>query len=400
MKSSIRPRATTLPVLHHPAELRTWRGERRGISIVAILVSLLIVVLGTLAAASTFVALRATKAREQAEADFARASAAIDEMVMAAASSEDLQSFKMAKTRRELLKPAVAYYEAYEQAYVNDEVPPLTLPSDQFHLAGLQALQGSNKSVPALAAAMRSIDKLRAAKVDPDTYPSLQDCAMSIAPPQAWIMLKGASMQEMKDHPLQLFFGLNGAIAQYMQVNREFPEAIGPREELASLLTYSGALQAQGGRRTEGLAQMDQAREHLESLMASQPGNPEYQTRMADLCMLVGAAQKAQKDLDAATASYDKAIQLREALSAANPDDKDLAAQLEAAKKELEKLKSAAPAKVAAAPEAEEPATEEAPADISGTVGKVGGGTAADPAAEDASADAAGEQPSEPVATP
>ncbi len=85
-------------------------------------------------------------------------------------------------------------------------------------------------------------------------------------------------------------------------------------------------------------------------------------------------------------ASYDKAVQLREALSAANPDDKDKAAQLEAAKKELEKLKSAAPAKVAAAPEAEKTAADDAPV--------------ADPAVEDASEDASGEQPSDPVATP
>jgi tetratricopeptide (TPR) repeat protein len=346
--------------------------------------------LGTLAAGSTMVALRATKARERAEADLARASAAVGELAEGIAHSEELKGFRMAKARDELLQPALAYYEGYSQAHLGDEVPHPEVAAAQFRVAGLYAKMGSNKSIPALTAGMITIDKLRNAKVDPDTYPSLEESAMGIAAPEEWIALRGASMKEMGQHGIKLLFGLNTAIGQYAHVNREFPEAIGPREELANLFGYSGAFQARAGRRKEGLGQMSQARGHLESLLASQPGNPKYQARMADLCVLMGAAQKADKDTDAAMASYDKAVQLREALSAASPDDTELAAQLESAKKELDKLKSAAPAKVAAAPETKQPADDNPPA---------ADNPPAD-GADGASEDAQGEPPADSVGTP
>ncbi|MEX2114873.1 MAG: hypothetical protein WD845_16895 [Pirellulales bacterium] len=369
----------------------------------AIFVSLLIVVLATLAAGSTFVAMRATKAREQADVDFARATKAIDDMVEATAGREELKDFKMTKTRDALLAPAMVYYESYTQAHASDEVPPLAAAAAQFRIAGLHAKMGSNKSVPALGAGMRVIDKLRAAKVDPETYPSMQECAMGIAAPEEWIMLKGASMKEMQAHGGKLMMGLNTAITQYMHVNRDFPAARGPRSELATALGYSGALQARVGRRKEGLGQLRQARMHLESLLTDDPANSDYQTRLADLCFTMGGVEKAMKETEGATASYQKAVELREALSAANPDDKALAAQLAAAKKELDAIKSAAPAKVAAAPEsAEAPPADAAAAEEPPAETKADAETkpAADADTEQPTTEPAGDAPAEPADDP
>ncbi len=389
MKSSSRSHACSTFVPRPKSLSGRGPSKRRGFSFLAILVSLLVVVLATLAAASTFVAMRATKAREEADRDFARAMKAIDDMVVTTAGHEELKGFKMSKTRDALLTPALEYYESYTRAHANDEVPPLSVAAAHFRTAGLYAKMGSNKSLSALNTGMLVIDKLRAAKIDPETYPSLQECAMEIAAPEEWFLLKGASMKEMQAHGGKMLMGINIAATQYAHVNRDFPEARSPRREMATALAYSGAIQARTGRRTEAMAQLRRARKQLESLVADDPANSDYRTRLADLCFMMGGIEKALKDTEAATVSYEKAVELREALSAADPDDEALAAQLEAAKKQLDALKSAAPAKVAAAPAG----AETPPADAE---------AAEEPAADsdEPPEEAPAEQPDEPDATP
>jgi hypothetical protein len=180
-------------------------------------------------------------------------------------------------------------------------------------------------------------------------------------------------------------------MVQYGQITREFPQAVRPRDELAQIYMYSGALQARAGRRKEGLAQLGQSRTFLEALIREQPGNPDFQRRLADVCVIMGDTEKRQKDNEAAAASYAKAVELREALAAASPDDQEMAAQLAAAKKSLESVKSAAPATVAAAPAdaapsdaapPAEPPADEPPADEQAT--EAPAEPAADPTAEPA----------------
>jgi hypothetical protein len=105
------------------------------------------------------------------------------------------------------------------------------------------------------------------------------------------------------------------------------------------------------------LGQLGQSRKYLEGLIRDQPGNSDFQRRLADVCVLIGDTEKREKNNEAATAAFEKAVEVREALAAANPDDKEMAAQLAAAKKSLDSVKGAAPATVAAAP------AEGAPAD-------------------------------------
>src|SRR5262245_14758103 len=111
--------------------------SRRGVSISTILVSLLIVVLAVVAGASTVVALRAMKARQKAEDDFAKSQATLDAIVKEIANHPELKGFKMLKIRDSMLKPALAYYESYAQAHVADAIPPLNAPAAQFRVAGL-----------------------------------------------------------------------------------------------------------------------------------------------------------------------------------------------------------------------------------------------------------------------
>jgi hypothetical protein len=360
--------------------------SRRGISVSTILLSLLIVVLAVLAGASTVVALNAMKGRQKAEEDFARSQATLDALVKEIANHPDLKGFKMLKVRDSLLKLALTYYESYVQAHAADEVPPLNAPAAQFRIAGLYAKMGSSKSVPALAAALVMINRLREAKVDPDTYPGMNECAMGIAKPEEWIMLKGATMKEMRDHAPKLVFGLSGAMVQYNQVNREFPQAIRPRDELAQVYMYAGALQARVGRREEGLGQLNRSRTYLESLVRDQPGNSEFQTRLADVCVLVGDLEKRKKNNEGAAAAFERAVQLREPLAAASPDDKELAAQLAAAQKSLESVKGAGSETVAAAPPDAKPA-EAAPAGDAAAAAPASGEAPVDEQAKDSSAE-------------
>ena len=338
--------------------------DRRAVSLLAILVSLVIVVLSAIAVASTFVAIRATEARKQAVDDFDKATQAVDKITMAvaAASNNELKGYKMDPLRRSLLQPALDFYQGYAQAHTNDKELSPKVPKAHFYAAGLHAKLGSMKSVESLNQGVVYLDKMKKAKIDPETYPSLQNTAMKVAAPNEWMLLKGASFSDMRPHGMRLFFAIQGAILTYKDLRKEYPQAVQPRDELSSALKYSALMQGSLGRSQQALSTWLAVREVLETLVRDQPANADYKARLAEA--MVGAArlQRAAKDSEAAIKSYEDAIQIREQLAAAAPDDKALAESLATTKKDLEKLKSSPPPAQAAAP-ASTAETKDAPAD-------------------------------------
>ncbi|MGD9723235.1 MAG: hypothetical protein AB7O59_18620 [Pirellulales bacterium] len=342
--------------------------SRRAISLATVLLSLVFVVLATVAGASTFVAIRATEARKKAAEDFQRASQIVEQCALSSAKTEGLQGFKMSKTREALLKPLLAYYEAYAAAHANDAVPSAEVAEAHFRIAGLQAKLGSMKSVPALGAGLIYLRKMDQAGIDPETFPSAEECAMGIAAPQEWMQLKGASFKEMAQHGGKMLITMAQGTVTFREILRNHPTAVKPREELATFLKYAAAIQEFARRRQQALAQWTQARDVLDSLLREQPGNSQYKSRLAEAQAAMGKLQKEQKNADEALQSYERALALREELASSAPDDKALAADVEAVKKELDKLRAEAPAmaaakaKAAAAELAASPPAEEAPA--------------------------------------
>jgi tetratricopeptide (TPR) repeat protein len=313
-------------------------------------ISLVIVVLATISVASTFVAVRATEARKRALDDLASASKAIDRAAIVATSHKDLKGLKMDPLRKELLQPALEYYQGYVAAHAGDKQLSPEVAKAHFFVAGIQAKQGSMKSVPALNQGVTYLDKMHKAKMDPETFPSLQDTAMKLAPPNEWMILKGAAFSDMRTHGTKLFFALSGAIMTFEDLNKAYPQAVRPRDELSAMLKYSAMMRSSLGQRNQAINNWLAAQRLLETLVRDQPANDAYKARLAEALVGAGRLQKAAKDTAAAIESYQRAVEVREQLAAAKPDDKTLADELAAAKTELEKLKAAAPAAKESAP--------------------------------------------------
>jgi hypothetical protein len=93
----------------------------------------------------------------------------------------------------------------------------------------------------------------------------------------------------------------------------------------------------------------------LESLVREFPANDVYKDRLAEALVEIAQLERRTNKADAAIKSYEQAIALLEQLATAKPDDKALAARLEAAKKALAQLRPESPAaEVAASPPPQE----------------------------------------------
>jgi len=349
---------------------RAWRSRapRRGISLTAILVSIVIVLLATAATLSTLVARRAIAERDRATEDFEKAFGTIDEIVRAASASNDLKGFKMMATREALLNPALNYYQAYAQAHLNDDPPIPTVVDAQLHSAGLQAKLGSMKSTDSITQSMQY-------------FGSMIGTTMKIAQPGDWMVLKGAGFDDLPKHGFKLLMAINMGVVTFREIAKDSPQAVRPREDLAGLLTASGMLQGQLRRNKEALGQVSQAIAVIETLVRDRPADEEYKNQLAGTLVNAARLQKTTKDIPAAKESYQKAIEIREQQIAAKPDDKALAAELETAKTELAKLPAVEQAAAPAEPAAEGAAAEEAPAEAAATPAEEPAEPAADSAA-------------------
>lgn len=350
--------------------------SRRAISLIAVLVTLVIVILATISVASTLVAVRATEDRKRSEEDLDRANAVIDKAAVTAATREELQGFKMTKTRTEFLEPLAKYYEEFLEAHKNDPVPSAEVAAAHFRLAGLYAKLGSMKSVPTLNEGHNYLAKMQEAGIDPETYPSPSEYAMGVAEPREWMLLRGASMQEMRDHGGKLFFALTQSIITFNHIVDEYPDALVPRYELATALGYSAAMQDALGRKREAATAWRRARTVLESLVRDQPTAEKFKRRLGEANIALGESQQESDNHDDAIASYTKAVEIFTDLTAADPKNESDASSLESARKSLEELQSAAPAaEVAASPESpddaapagDEPADQQPDASVAST---------------------------------
>lgn len=329
-----------------------WRGatpgragcRRSGLSLLSVLVSLLIVALATIAVGSTVVAMRAAEQRDRAKQDFAQASGGFDELVVAVATT-------VKPPRKDLLQPAIDHYQKFVQSHAADKKLLPEVVSARFHLAALHAKLGSKEGVEAMALGLGDLDEI-AKQEAPDlaTFPSLQDCALKVATPVEWFMVKDAD----RSYGTRLIFCINRAMGTYSALSRKYPDDVNLRNNHAALLKGWALIQGQlPGGRPKSLAAWLTARDILETLVRDQPAVQDYQVRLVESLANAARIQKTDKVLDQATANMQRAVAVREQMAAAQPDNKTLQQELTTAKRELERMK---PAETPAAAEADKPA--------------------------------------------
>jgi hypothetical protein len=311
------------------------RSGSRGL-LVSIFVSLLLMATITLSVGSTIVALRTLRERDLAREDFARSARAFDDVVAAVASNSKLKGPALEPTRKELLQPALDYYQAFVKSHAAD---PKMLPervSAQFHMAGIYVKLGSKDGVSKLTQGLTDLSQLKDSDLDPETFPSLQACALKVASPIDWVMVKGAD----QIYALSLVVTINRAINTYQGLSQKYPQVVSFRDDYSALLKASAMLEAQRpDHRQEAIASWLKARDALETLVRDRPANVDYQIRLAESLTTAARMQKTAGETDKAAANLLRAVAVRELMAAAHPDDNTLKQELTTVKRDLEKLK-------------------------------------------------------------
>jgi len=315
----------------HPSRRGAALHRPRGLATVAILLSLLVVVLGTLAVGSTIVAVRAAKERDHARQDLRRATGGMDTFVESVVVNSK-------PPKKEILQPAIDYYKAFANAHAADKKMLSEVASANFHMAALQAKLGSKDAAKTMFDGVLALDELSAdPSADPNTFPSLQDSALKLTTPIEWFMVKDAD----RAYQLQLVMALGRAKGTYESLSNKHPASVPFRDNYSALLKGSALIQSQMPNGKE--ASLDawlKARDVLEALVREQPNNADYQARLAESLLNAARGQK-DKDAQQATANLERAVEVREQMLAAKPDDKQLQQDLNSAKREHERMATA-----------------------------------------------------------
>jgi hypothetical protein len=326
----------------HRSQLRRAFNRPHGLAALAILLSLLVVVLGTLAVGSTIVAVRATKERDQLRQDLRLATLGMDNFVETVVA-------KSKPPKQETLQPAIDYYKKFADAHASDKKMLSELASAKFHMAGLQAKLGSKEAADSMFQGVLALDELAGdTSADPASFPSLQDGALKLTTPVEWFMVKGAD----RAYQIQLVVAINRAKGTYEILSKKHPASVPFRDNYSALLKAFALIESQLPNGKElSLDAWLKARDVLETLIREQPNNADYQARLAESLLNAARMQK-DKEAEQAAANLKRAVEVREQMLAAKPDDKQSQQDLNSAKRELERLATAKKPEAAEAKEA------------------------------------------------
>jgi tetratricopeptide (TPR) repeat protein len=331
--------------------------RRRGISVLTILISLLIVALGTIAVASTLVALRATQEKKRAVEDFNAAHALADQYVGLAATSSVLKGSSLTQVREEIYKPAMAYYEKIVQTRANDDKALAQVADAYFHLAGLQAKLGSRETLSSINGGLTAINKMKKINADAASYPSIYECAWKNTIPPEWFTLRGASAEEMRGHLAPLVITIDSLILTCTELSQQYPDAAGFREDMAGAQKVKATMFGFANLNKRALDAWQQAANALEKVVQARPNDVDVKIRYAEALAGTASRQKTAKQLDEAAATLEKTVAVREQIVAALPEDRTRQQELTTSKRELERIKATKPAQPKA-PAADSTATD------------------------------------------
>jgi hypothetical protein len=226
-----------------------------------------------------------------------------------------------------------------------------------FKMAGLQAKSGLGACTSSLSTGIANVRMMDEQSYDVARFPSLYEGALKATTPLEWGIMKDTSREDHAGSLLITFQVANGTLSA---LARKYPQATVFRDDLSGLLRISATLQALIPQRVPfALNAWNEAIPTLETLVRDQPANVDYQTRLVEA--LVSAANLEKRDDKAADAitKLKRAVEVREQMVAANPDDKTLAQDLTKIKGDLQKLEATTGTK----PEASATESAAAPAD-------------------------------------
>jgi tetratricopeptide (TPR) repeat protein len=309
----------------------------------------LLLVLATLSVASTIVAKRTLQERDRATAerdrireDFLQASTALGQCVAAVATSAPLKGAAAEPARKAILEPVLAYYQKYAQAHDTDKSALAFKATAFLHMTTIQAKLGSKESIPSFQQGLQGIYQLtKDPNVDPASFPSVQTSDLKLVTQGDWLAAKGVKQEDMFKLGLGLLLNAGIASTALEDMAKKHPEVVTFRDDVAGLQKALATIEALVGRNERALADWLLARDMLETLVRDRPADAEYKTRLAESLIAAAKLQKSAKQLDEAVANYQRAVEVREQLAAASPDDKARQQDLTIVKRELDKLKPA-----------------------------------------------------------
>jgi len=313
------------------------RGSSRALT--DMLVSLLFVGAIVVAVASTLVAMRAMKQRDEFKAQAEQSDLALGQVIDAAANSSRLKGPPNATAREEIFGPAISYYQqAAWEIRKNPENLDRALAAYQ-RSAGLQAKAGKGGLVGDLKSIAELLDAMKAAEYDVSRYPSLNQNGLKSTTPTEWVAVKDTPFNI---HIIGLLQSFQMNVASLESLARKYPENPIFRDDLAAMQRISGSLQSmRAERHSYAMVAWEQARDTLETLVREQPNNMDFQVRLVEALTSLANLQKQNDKKDEAIANLKRAVEVREQMSQANPDDKALADELAKAKGDLAKLEPA-----------------------------------------------------------
>ncbi|HEV3138680.1 MAG TPA: hypothetical protein VGZ26_12265, partial [Pirellulales bacterium] len=323
--------------------------------------------LATVSVASTIVAKRTLQdrdrimgERDRVREDLRQASTALGQCVAAVATSSPLKGAAAEPTRKAVLEPALAYYQKYVKVHETDKDAFASTAGAYYQMATIYAKLGSKESIPSLGEGLQYVAKLcREPDVDPAIFPSVQASTLKLVTQGDWVAARGIPPQEMQRLGVGLLLNAGVASTALEGIAKKHPDAVNVRDDVAGLQKVVATILALVGRNEQALAAWLLARDMLETLVRDRPDDAEFKTRLAESLIAAAKLQKSAKQLDTATANYQRAVEVREQLAAANPDDKTRQQELTVVKREFDKLK---PAQASSDAPAASPPAADAPA--------------------------------------
>ncbi len=295
------------------------------------------ILVGSVVAAilSTQVAMQAVEDAEKFEKSAAASSAALSKTLQVAASHSNLKGKDDASAREEIFAPALAHLQSVLSETQSDPERLDQAAAAAMQLAMLQAKTGNSGCVASLQATFHTLAEMSAGNYPLEKYPDMYELCFKSTIPMDWATMKDASLETQGQ---ALVFAFMNGNSTFGELSLKYPEETVFSSAYASLLKISAALQSlMPERHAHARAAWVQTSDLLESCLSKKPGDEEFQARLVEA--LVGASNLQRRaDKPEAIKNLTRAVEVRQMMVDANPEDKDLEKELSKLKNNLETL--------------------------------------------------------------
>ncbi|MGE0697196.1 MAG: protein kinase [Pirellulales bacterium] len=250
----------------------------------------------------------AEKQRAQAEANFKKAKAAVDEYFTLVSESKLFDVPGLQPLRKELLEAALRFYKSSAVERTNDPTVLADLAVTYMRVAEINHTVDRNEdAIAAINQALAVIERLRR------DFPQAHDQHRRLSGYWKGDRRATRTTESPKD-AAAAFRTLARLIDTVDSLAHEYPEEPAFRSDFAALCYRTGDLLNSNGRPAEGIAFLKRAKSVLELLLRDAPNNSEYRADLARTC-----EHLADRLPENTEAEVRQALSLRESLVAEFP---------------------------------------------------------------------------------